>query len=93
MQKTLTQALTEAHDRIEQLVTTNGELNAQLLVAQEKVADVEPRIALLEQQRADLEKICDKVRDRMKRKELDEERAILNRKALVGAQPLRDWRR
>lgn len=52
-----------------------------------KLAEVEPRIALLEAQRADLTKLCDKVRDRMKRKELEEERAILNRKAMAGVRP------
>jgi chromosome segregation ATPase len=62
-------------------------LSEQLHEANDKIAELEPRIALLAGQRADLEKLCDKVRDRMKRKEIEEEQAILNRRAIVGAVP------
>lgn len=77
----------------DEVLAVNAQLGVQLTEARTKFADVEPRFLLLEQQKADLEKLCDKVRDRMKRKELEEERAVLNRKALAGAAPGRDFRR
>ncbi len=42
---------------------------------------IQPQLELLEQQKLELTQLCDKVRDRMRRKELAEEQAILNRKA------------
>jgi chromosome segregation ATPase len=89
----MTKALTEARDHISLLAVEKQKLGEQLAAANARMADVEPRIALLEQQRVDLEKICDKVRDRMKRREQEEERAVLNRKALVSVAPQRDYRR
>jgi chromosome segregation ATPase len=89
----VTKALTEARDHVSLLAVEKQRLEEQLAAALGRMADVEPRIALLEQQRTDLERLCDKVRDRMRRKELEEERAILNRKALAGAVPQRNWGR
>lgn len=51
-----------------------------------------PQIILVEAQRAALGRILDGVRDRMRRKELEEESAVLNRKAIVGAKPERNFR-
>lgn len=51
--------------------------------ANKQLAEVAPQLALLETQKAELAKLCDRVRDRMKRKELEEESAILNRKAVT----------
>jgi hypothetical protein len=41
------------------------------------------QLELYEQQKLELTKLCDKVRERMRRKELAEESAILNRKAVT----------
>lgn len=47
---------------------------------------------IIEDQRAALTKILDTVRDRMRRKELEAERAILNRKAVTAIVPERNFR-
>lgn len=47
---------------------------------------------IVEDQRAALTKILDTVRDRMRRKELDAERAVLNRKAVTSVIPERNFR-
>lgn len=52
---------------------------------------LKPELALLETKREELTKLCDKVRDRMKRREREEEQAILNRKAVSSALP--GWNR
>lgn len=62
------------------LETRNAELQSQL-------EDVKPELALMESKRAELTTLCDKVRDRMRRKEREEEQAILNRKAITGVTP------
>jgi len=64
-------------------------LSEELHGANDKIAELEPRIALLAEQRAELEKLCAKVRDRMRRREHEEEQAILNRKIVTGAVPAR----
>jgi len=56
-----------------------------------KVVHVQPQLALLAEQREDLTHILDTVRDRMRRKELQDEQAILNRQALTGARPEKNW--
>jgi chromosome segregation ATPase len=48
------------------------------------LAAIGPQIALLDEQRAGLTKILDGVRDRMRRREREEETAILTRQALAS---------
>lgn len=63
---------------------------AEAVVARENadiLGQLEPQIEGIELARQDLSKILDNVRDRMKRKDLEAERAILNRKTLAGARP------
>lgn len=57
-----------------------------------RLAELAPQTALLDEQRAALNHILDSVRTRMRRKELEEERAILNRRALATATPGRNAR-
>ncbi len=47
---------------------------------------------IIEDQRAALTKILDAVRDRMRRKEVEAERAVLNRKAVTAVVPERNFR-
>lgn len=47
---------------------------------------------IIEDQRAALTRILDTVRDRMRRKELEAERAVLNRKAVTAVVPERNFR-
>ncbi len=47
---------------------------------------------IIEDQRAALTKILDAVRDRMRRKEIEAERAVLNRKAVTAVVPERNFR-
>lgn len=47
---------------------------------------------IIEDQRAALTKILDAVRDRMRRKEIEAERAILNRKVITSVVPERNFR-
>lgn len=63
----------------------------------EQVADLQarldalaPKFAELEVREAALARICDTVRDRMRRRELEQERAILNRGALRALTPERN---
>lgn len=76
--------LREAQDL---LAIAHAKLQAEHAAERARIADLEPRAALIEQQRADLTRLLDKVRDRMRRRELDEERAILNRQALKQVAP------
>jgi DNA repair exonuclease SbcCD ATPase subunit len=55
-----------------------------------RVADLASQVVLVAEQRSALTKILDDVRDRMRRRDLDNERAVLNRKALVAAVPGRN---
>lgn len=48
--------------------------------------------SLLEEQRGELAHILDGVRDRMRRRELDAERAVLNRRAVASAAPGKNHR-
>lgn len=57
-----------------------AELEAQL-------ATLKPELELMEVKKTELTKLCDDVRARMRRKERDEEQAILNRKAVTIAVP------
>ncbi len=94
---TLEQALAKVSDLECELVKTKGELersqmlnghaNQLLEIARGQLAEIQPQLDLIAQQRADLEHILDGVRERMKRKEQENERAILNRKALASARP------
>lgn len=47
---------------------------------------------IIEDQRTALTKILDAVRDRMRRKEIEAERAVLNRKAVIAIVPERNFR-
>ncbi len=57
-----------------------------------RLAELAPQTALLDEQRVALNHILDSVRARMRRKELEEERAVLNRRALATATPGRNAR-
>jgi hypothetical protein len=59
---------------------------------QSALAELEPKTALVEEQRAALVKILDAVRGRMRQRELREESAILNRKAASKVAPERNAR-
>lgn len=48
------------------------------------LAAIGPQVALIDEQRASLTKILDSVRDRVRRREREEETAILNRQALAS---------
>jgi chromosome segregation ATPase len=56
-----------------------------------QAADIQPQLDLITQQRADLTHILDTVRDRMRRKEQQDEQAILNRRALARVTPGKNW--
>jgi predicted nucleic acid-binding Zn-ribbon protein len=64
-------------------------VRADSLAAQ--VADIQPQLDLIEQQRVDLTHILDAVRERMRRREQQGEQAILNRRALASAAPRKNW--
>ena len=75
------------HTRLDQEVFVNKELVTRLAENETQMSALQPQLLLLEQQKTDLERLCDKVRDRMRRKEQEEERAILNRKAIASVVP------
>lgn len=56
-----------------------------------QVAAIQPQLDLIEQQRRELSGILDTVRERMRRKEHQEEQAILNRRVLGNATPGKNW--
>ncbi len=55
-----------------------------------RLRELGPQVELLAQQRAELSHICDAVRARMRRREREEEQAILNRRQLSRAAPRRN---
>ncbi len=56
-----------------------------------QVADIQPQLELLEQKRVDLSHLLDTVRGRMRRKEQQDEQAILNRRTLASVTPKKNW--
>ena len=80
-------ALSQAQDEIKLIRAVH---EAEAVVAREN-ADIldklEPQIEGIQLAKQDLSKILDSVRDRLKRKDLEAERAILNRKVLAGVRP------
>lgn len=52
-----------------------------------QVVDIQPQLALIAQQRSDLTHILDTVRDRMRRREQQDEQAILNRRSITRMLP------
>lgn len=56
-----------------------------------QVAAIQPQLDFIEQQKRDLSSILDTVRERMRRKEQQEEQAILNRRVLGSATPGKNW--
>lgn len=79
----LTREIADKQALAEAKVVVEGERDEWRRQAQEAA----PAVREAEAKVTDLTTLLDKVRDRMKRKELDTERAVLNRKALVGAVP------
>lgn len=71
------------HDEIKSMQTIIEKLSSDIEEARKKLQDVEPQLALYEQQKAELSQLCDKVRDRMRRREKEQEQSILNRKAVT----------
>jgi hypothetical protein len=80
-------ALSQAQDEIKLIRAIH---EAEAVVSREN-ADIldklEPQIEGIQLAKQDLSKILDSVRDRLKRKDLEAERAILNRKVLAGVRP------
>lgn len=66
-------------------------LEAALSEAKDKLSEARPQLELVEKKKDELTHILDAVRDRMRRKELQEEQAILNRATVAGARPRRNW--
>jgi chromosome segregation ATPase len=73
--------LVKADEEIGLLSQRCSQLEAVKVDLSTQLQEIEPKLALYEQQKLELTQLCDKVRDRMRRKELAEESAILNRKA------------
>ena len=57
-----------------------------------RLEGLEPELQILEEKRSELTRILDDVRDRMRRRDLQDEQAILNRRTLAGAKPARNFR-
>lgn len=72
---------------IDALRVSLGHSNQMLEMERARIAEMQPQLDLIAQQRSDLERILDGVRDRMKRREAEDERAILNRKIIASAKP------
>jgi chromosome segregation ATPase len=80
-----------AHDQTRaELSALRFIVEAERVVARENVDIIDkmqPQLEALEVARQDLNKLLDSVRDRLKRRELEAERAILNRMVVAGARP------
>lgn len=92
--ESLRELLKERSDCLEREVTEKQALaEAKVMVEGERdewrrqAEEAAPSVQVAEEKVVALTALLDKVRDRMKRKDLEQEQAILNRKALVGAVP------
>lgn len=97
VKSTLEQALRDLDDTKAKLSQTEADLesvrvslghsNQMLEMERARLAEIQPQLDMIAQQRSDLEHILDGVRDRMKRREAEDERAILNRQLIANARP------
>lgn len=90
----LRQQLDDAQAHGHALETSLAQVRLELSVETERannldktLLDVAPQISLIAEQRAALQHICDGVRERMRRKEQQDESAILNRGIVARAAP------
>lgn len=86
-QSNTAQAAIAARDAMIVARAAIASLTATRDACQRQLDQLQPEIALIAEQRAALTTILDEVRARLRRKEVAEERAILNRQALTAALP------
>jgi uncharacterized coiled-coil protein SlyX len=85
-------ALAEQRQRAAEACAEAAGLRAERDALAVRLVDLEPELRVLEDKKTALTRILDGVRDRMRRRELEEERAILNRKAIASVAPARNLR-
>ncbi len=78
------------HEMQAEIAAVRTVMAAERVVAEENAALIEklqPQLEALAQAQSELTQLCDGVRSRMRRKELEAEQAILNRHLIAGARP------
>ena len=73
--------------QVDNLTLINSHQDGRIKELETMLATIQPELALLETKKQELTQLCEKVRERMRRKEREEEQAILNRKAINGVVP------
>lgn len=81
----------EAQSRLLAATVRADGLAVQVADIQPQLDHIEQQLDFIAQQRTDLTRILDTVRERMRRREQQDEQAILNREALAKASPGKNW--